>query len=347
MINNIKQKHKRFKKKHPIIILMLKSRYCAAVMMILIGSLFLGNTVMSIKTVSVAYDGKIDTFTTTEDNVLEVVARQGINIGDYDLIDMDVDGDFYNIGITRGFPVNLFVDGEHILHYVTDGTVADLLAMNEIELAETDQVSLPMDALLEDGIEVRVKRIIYRDIITPVSIPHKNNVVDVMFLPSGKAPTDVAGKDGLKNVKKREKLVDGVVVETKVVSETVERKPVDGTKYNIIKGKNIVVDGTALKYKAAITMNATAYTYGEPNNVNALGKTLQVGMVAVSKKHARDVKFGDKVYIETADGKFVYGYAVVCDVGNSTDPLWIDLFLPTKADVKAFGRRKVTVYVLE
>ena len=91
-------------------------------------------------------------------------------------------------------------------------------------------------------------------------------------------------------------------------------------------------------------MRASAYTYGEDGgNVTATGIRPYKGIVAVDP---RVIPLGTKLYIETADGSYVYGTAVAADTGSAIKGNKIDLFLESESACNRFGRRTVNVYVL-
>ena len=56
------------------------------------------------------------------------------------------------------------------------------------------------------------------------------------------------------------------------------------------------------------------------------------------------------MYIVSADGKYVYGYAVAADTGgfayNGSGTL-VDLRFNTRGECYSFGRRTVNVYILD
>lgn len=123
-------------------------------------------------------------------------------------------------------------------------------------------------------------------------------------------------------------------------------------KDNRVSSASPIRTGTAdvsnLKYKRVITMTATAYSADPRENggytVTKLGTPLRAGVVAVDPNV---IPLGTKLYIETADGYASYGYAVAEDTGSAIKGKKIDLFIADKAQVRAFGRRQVKVYILD
>jgi 3D (Asp-Asp-Asp) domain-containing protein len=59
--------------------------------------------------------------------------------------------------------------------------------------------------------------------------------------------------------------------------------------------------------------------------------------------------YGTKLYVRTADGKFVYGYTVTNDtgVGLMQNVIDIDLYYESYLESALNGRRIVDIYVLE
>jgi 3D (Asp-Asp-Asp) domain-containing protein len=101
-----------------------------------------------------------------------------------------------------------------------------------------------------------------------------------------------------------------------------------------------------LRYKKVLKMRATAYSAKEPglNSTTASGMKAVKGVVAVDPKV---IPLGTKVYVETSDGRFIYGNAVAADTGGAIKGSKIDLCMNTVAECNRFGVRDVNVYILE
>ena len=91
-------------------------------------------------------------------------------------------------------------------------------------------------------------------------------------------------------------------------------------------------------------MRASAYTYGnDGGNYTCLGEPTRRGVVAVDPSV---IPLGTRLYIESEDGKYIYGEAVAGDTGGAIKGNKIDLFVESARECRAFGRRNVTVYIL-
>ena len=99
--------------------------------------------------------------------------------------------------------------------------------------------------------------------------------------------------------------------------------------------------------KRVITCEATAYTSaadecGKSDGITASGMMFRVGVVAVDRKQ---IPLGTKLYIESLDGKYVYGYCIAADTGGAIKGNKVDLAMNTKSECFQFGRRQVRVYI--
>ncbi|MBQ7936067.1 MAG: 3D domain-containing protein, partial [Clostridia bacterium] len=92
-------------------------------------------------------------------------------------------------------------------------------------------------------------------------------------------------------------------------------------------------------YKKVVSMTATAYSAG---GTTATGRPAQWGVVAVDPKV---IPLGTTVYVETSDGKYIYGTAVAADTGGAIKGNKIDICVNTRSEAYSFGRRTVNVYI--
>ena len=89
----------------------------------------------------------------------------------------------------------------------------------------------------------------------------------------------------------------------------------------------------------SLAMTATAYSAYDPGNSSYTygGSVVRHGIAAVDPSV---IPLGTRLYIEG------YGYAVADDVGSSIKGNRIDLAFDSRGDAVQFGRRPVTVYIL-
>jgi len=95
-------------------------------------------------------------------------------------------------------------------------------------------------------------------------------------------------------------------------------------------------------------MNASAYTAGfsctgkRPGHpayrITRSGREVEHGIVAVDPAF---IPLGTKLYVEG------YGFAIAADTGGAIRGYKIDLFMEYMGDALRFGRRNITVFILE
>ncbi|MBP2636628.1 MAG: spore cortex-lytic enzyme [Firmicutes bacterium] len=92
-------------------------------------------------------------------------------------------------------------------------------------------------------------------------------------------------------------------------------------------------------YLKKLSLQATAYTSQDPGcgNLTKREHYLRKGLVAVDPKI---IPLGTRLYIEG------YGYAIADDIGSAIKGNKIDLAYENRKDAFSFGRKTVTVFVL-
>lgn len=112
--------------------------------------------------------------------------------------------------------------------------------------------------------------------------------------------------------------------------------------YELLKhhSSKIVEVGAPTNYKKQLIMEATAYTTQDPGCglYTARGNLLCKGLVAVDPNV---IPLGTRLYISG------YGYAIADDTGGAIKGLRIDLAYESRSEALNFGRRMVTVYILD
>ncbi|MDR3348616.1 MAG: peptidoglycan-binding protein [Acidaminococcales bacterium] len=108
----------------------------------------------------------------------------------------------------------------------------------------------------------------------------------------------------------------------------------------IVKRAKRIMNTPPSRYKRVLTMEATAYTSDDPGCglYTAGGNRLRRGLVAVDP---RFIPLGTRLFVAG------YGYAVADDTGGAIKGSRIDLAYESRPDALKFGRRMVTVYILD
>ena len=69
-----------------------------------------------------------------------------------------------------------------------------------------------------------------------------------------------------------------------------------------------------------------------------------IGTIAVDPKV---IPYYTKMFIQTTNGSRVYGMGTALDCGGAVKGNIVDLWFPTYGDCRSWGRRNVTVYILD
>ncbi len=185
-----------------------------------------------------------------------------------------------------------------------------------------------------------------------IPLEYTTTTIETDELYVGETKVQTEGVDGLQEVDVTKTYYRGELVERQenvlnVIQEPVTEVILVGTKAKPAPVQSAVVGEEELNYSKKLTMSASAYTndYASTGKrpgdvgfgVTASGRTAKRGVVAVDPKV---IPLGTKLYIPG------YGYAVAGDTGGAIKGNKIDLFMDTTKECLNFGRRNVTVYVL-
>lgn len=297
--------------------------------------------------------------TMNNDDPHAVLEAVGVALSDGDELQSNIQDTRGEIEISRAFDVQVTADGISTALRMTSGTVQDALEKVGVEVGGDDVVNYAYGDRLTQGMSIRVERVQYQEFTRTETIPYETVVKYTNVYPKGTSRIRQAGQKGEKTYVYRSRMVEGETVTTELVSEKVTKKPVNeiklmGTVVGTPLSKapfEIEMDeaGQPLEYKAVYTGTCTAYTCdgGRLSNKTASGLKPQVGVVGVDPKK---FPYGTKLYITSADGSYVYGYAIAGDCGGGTEngSLIADLYMDTYEECIQFGKRSnFRVYVLE
>ncbi len=249
-------------------------------------------------------------------------------------------------------PVNVTADGQTKLMVLSYGKIADSLKLSGMPLSDEDILSVDRDAKVEDLSEVTIQRVTYKTVTETEEIAYESVTENSDKIDLGETKLSVEGKNGEKQIVKKVKYIDGKKESESVVSETVTKKPVDevtlvGTKgAGSTGGAGTFTDmyGNKIAYSEVLTGSGTAYT-APAGSGTATGVTAYHGGVAINPNL---IPYGSKLYVESTDGSFVYGYCTAVDTGGALmdGSAIVDCFYDTYDECVNFGRRDVNVYVI-
>ena len=289
-------------------------------------------------------NGKTKTVFTYEKTVGDFLKKEGIVLKNKDLVSPSLDKVIdKDMKIVISSPKSYHIkDGDKTLIAEASGyTVADVLDNLDIKLNKLDRVSLPLDEIAKEGMEIKIDRVVVENLENKIEIPFETESRENKDMFEGEKKVITKGEVGQKTESLKNTYVNGVLETTEVIKSEITKDPVKevvevGTKKAAAapNGKNA---------KRVIVMQATAYD-PSAGSKTAMGTRARVGAVAVDP---RVIPLGSKLYIESMDGFASYGYATAEDTGGAIKGNRIDLFYNSNAEANRFGRRNVKVYVLD
>ena len=299
---------------------------------------------------------EVTTFFSTADSITKKIA------GENDYTVKSVSKGFHSteVVISYYFPLTVTYKGETNTYTVTSGRLGDILAELGVNYDEYDMLSISPDEKITDACVLDIVDVEYKTETEIVPIPYGNTVVYSDKYYSYTEKTN-GGKQGSKKVTASVMYVDGVATSKTVLSEEVVKNPensktIVGTRApQYAKGKEMMStlelpsnfkldsNGVPVNYKSVKTLRATAYTH--TGNRCSTGVWPEVGYIAVDPK---EIPYGTKMYIVSADGRYNYGFAIAADTGGfiKGDRTDVDLFMDTESQCLTFGRRDIVVYFL-
>lgn len=269
--------------------------------------------------------------------------KAGVTVNDGDSVKVKEN----NVYIKRAIYITVTADGEQVTFKAYKGTVKSVLKTGGFEYSNSDIITPALDEKIEGDAQIVIERVKVATVTETETVKFSTEKIKTNDLYEGQSEVVTEGVNGKTEHTYEVTYIDGketnrVLLKTEVKSEPVTKVIRVGTK---IKSSFLKTASTPTVYKQVIAMKATAYTYGnDGGNTTCLGQPTRRGIVAVDPKV---IPLGTKLYIESADGKYIYGEAVAGDTGGAIKGNKIDLFVESASECKAFGRRTVNVYILE
>ena len=291
---------------------------------------------------------------TNESDIYEILADENYELGEEDRVSYAKDeNNEGHITIQRAFTVNVKVDGETRRVTMVKGTVADILAKAEVTLGEYDEVKPALDTETTEDMIINITRVRYSQRTVIQDIPFETEFVDDPDLAYGNETVLTEGENGMLVSKIKDTYINGKLVRSETLSETVEKQPVNeviergvalATPYNNNTPDTVkLVNGLPESYTRIITGKSTAYS-ARAGARTASGRYAVVGTVAVNPNV---IPYGSELYIVSHDG-LVYGYAIAADtgLGMTGGTVLVDLFMASYQDSCRWGAHTVDIYVL-
>lgn len=300
---------------------------------------------------------------TTDSTVGRILSKNGIVIGEHDRINHQLTDEVSSdtvIEIYRAVNVTIECAGRTAVFPTTRQYVSEVLEEAGIETDQDDNIEPSPDTLVTEGMQIRVSQTDVQEVTVQEKLPYSVREVEDESLFTGEREVVQPGQAGVKEFRYRITYKDGAEAKRELLSETVLAEAVE----EVVNCGTMPVPSTFevgkipaskdFSYSKMEQFQATAYDLSfascgkSPGNpyygITSWGVKARYGVVAVDPKV---IPYGTKMYIESSDGQFVYGYAVAGDCGGAIKNRRIDLFYNTRAECMNFGRRAINVYFLD
>lgn len=322
----------------------------------LAGAIAFTGTALHFTTVNDSHGGSVRILTAATD--LSTVLKQADTppLGENDRAVWTQTDDGEQLDILRAYTVPVTADGATQDVVTTGATTAELLAQAGLTWTEDDLLTPAADEAVPEGGSVTLQRVSYVDYSQNVVVPTEIEEVptSLFYKKQSKTVTMQEGSDGLDTVYYRETWIDGTLAATDEIGRETQigmvptLQKVYGEKVPVSQfvGPEIV-DGAPVEGVAEVYTNQRSTGYSASATAKgASGRRLTYGTVAINPNI---IPYGSLMYITSADGKFVYGYAYAADTGTALmqGSAFIDLYYETYDESVDSAVIPVNVYVLD
>lgn len=201
--------------------------------------------------VSIAENGVTEkTVTIMGGTVQDVLDKEDITLGEYDLINHDPGAfltDGMVIDITRRIAVSLNVDGETEQIITSAKTVSELLEEQNISVGDKDRLSMARNAAIRNNDTLTIERVDVRKVTETEAVAYDTETEYSDDMYADESAVKQEGSDGEKQVTYSVTYVDGKESDRKLVDEKITKDPVNeiilqGTKQREVvdSGKTVV-----------------------------------------------------------------------------------------------------------
>ncbi len=296
---------------------------------------------------------------TVPDDVGAYLAKNDIVLIEQDAFSVSYEGDDTYININRAFPVTISIGETVKTVYTTETTVGELLLENEVFVPEGAVLSKGIDETVQSGDIIQEVDVVYEQRTETSAEPARQLTIESPLLKNGIthiATTEMV--DGVATRTYQDVIIDGELAETNLIYEDYDPHTIDSitlvgnseAKVSTLSEDFLndlsIENGIPTEYETAyFSSDCTAYSF-DPGIYGASGMHLSPGFVAVDPDV---IPYGTLVYITSANGEFVYGYAIAADYCEAavSGIIDIDLFFRTYDESVMFGRRNLDVYVIK
>ena len=295
---------------------------------------------LSVNVVSIFDGANTKTLYTLKSDVRAILGHAGYSDA-YNVVSTTTDRNKISIKVEETFPVYITYGEKTVTHISSKAAAKDILTAAGITVNEGDIVSVDLNKIIEKETYIDIVPATKEQAVITLSKQEKEEKEDkntsstTSKKPSSNKKPSSSSKPASSSKPSSSSSVGNATYPGAGKSPISELTP----------DTPIALDenGIPLNYKSSKRVQATAYTH--TGNKCSTGVWPKPGYIAVDPKV---IPYGTKMYIVSADGKYVYGYAIAADTGGfiKKRPTNVDLFMHTASACRTFGRRDVIIYFL-
>lgn len=235
--------------------------------------------------------------------------------------------------------ITLIIEGKERKVSTFKNTVKELLEENNITYDENDKVFPNLNSKIEDYMDIKVVKVDIKTQTEKVNVPFETTLVEDKDILKGKTEIQQEGQEGVKEQNYELIYEDGILVEKKLVKETIKQEPIDKIVKKGIKEDVIVASrGINNRNNDSTYMKVVATAYAG-DGITSTGTKPKWGTIAVDP---RVIPYGTKVYIPQFDMTFTAE-----DCGGAIKGNKIDIFMMSESQCYDWGRKTIDIYILK
>lgn len=295
-----------------------------------------------------------------EGTVSDALKSLGIEMGENDIVSLPLSTPLskdLNISVVQRVRVILCANGEEKEILMPKSyTVQDVLNHMRVNLGENDTVSEDVSNKIYDGMKIEVGNIKFEEIVKTEAIEREVVVNTSGSMNEGETKVLEEGRNGQHELKVRQKIQNGEVVDEEILSDTIISEPVAKV---MVKGTRKVVSAPAVEPAKPVSSNsserkevskviygsATAYTASAGARTSTGARPVEGITVAVNPKL---IPYGSRILVESTDGSFRKELTAQ-DTGGALrkGSAVVDIFMNSNSSCKQFGRKNVKVSIIK
>ncbi|OFG68247.1 resuscitation-promoting factor [Listeria monocytogenes] len=286
----------------------------------------------------------------TKTNVADLLKDENITTRPQDVLNVALDTklkDGLKVNIDRAIQLSLQNGTKKDTVWTTKTKVSDLLAEKNIKLDQDDRVSPAKDSNLKEKMTVEVTYVNSKAEKKNEQVKFETVYKEDDSLNKGVEKVVQEGKNGEKVVEYKVTFENGKekkrdVIKENVTSNKTDKVVVRGTKEKVVATQVSTSSSSASSSPSSggktYRMESTAYSGG---GITAYGINLSANPgLKVIAVDPRVIPLGSKVWVEG------YGEAIAGDTGGVIKGNIVDVYFPNESQCYSWGRRMVTVKVL-